>query len=274
MHRPASLFAASLVALSVFAGGCGGAIEPEEVEVDVPDTDTTPQIIGTQRSAAAYSEAVMVKVNNTANDYCTGTVIAPYVVLTAAHCIVFNGGPNGAGTGTWTITAQFASTGRQDRTARGGEPMDAGFWNLTRYNYESHPELHDTGVVYLDSPFTGITYPTLSSATVPASTSSVPTYVSAVGRQTSSATAGLVLSGRTTLAYPTTRDNERYTYKTAKLTGGGDSGGPLFLEGTHRLVGTEALFRQKQDFWTRIDGAVYTWLDGRITSHGGWPTAP
>src|SRR4051794_20194277 len=45
--------------LSVLAIGCGGAIEPEPNVVDVPEGELLPDIIGTQRSAAIYQEAVM-----------------------------------------------------------------------------------------------------------------------------------------------------------------------------------------------------------------------
>ena len=60
--------------------------------------------------------------------------------------------------------------------------------------------------------------------------------------------------------------------KTKHVTDGGDSGGPLFIEGTHKLVGTETRFNPttNKDFWARLDGAVYTWIAGRVTTHGGW----
>src|SRR6185312_13032195 len=60
--------------------------------------------------------------------------------------------------------------------------------------------------------------------------------------------------------------------QTSRITDGGDSGGGLFLEGTHTLVGTESNFDASNDYWMRLDGAVYTFLNTSIAAHGGAAT--
>jgi V8-like Glu-specific endopeptidase len=266
MRKAASLtVSASVLLLGAVAAGCGGIVEGAEPDEDSV-SETSEAIIGTQRSAAAYSEAVLVKVNNSYGDFCSGVLIAPQVVLTAAHCVVFNPG------GTWTITAPFTTAGSKTLTARSGEPMDAAFRAVNYWDYETHTELHDLGVVYLDAAFPGVKYPSLSATQYPSSTAAAPVRVSAIGRQYVGVSAGLVRSARVTLSRTNASDGYLFTYKTARVTDGGDSGGPLFIEGTHKLVGTEALFDPSKglDFWARLDGPVNTWITARVTTHGGW----
>lgn len=249
------LSAIFLATLAPFAVGCAA-----EDGLDSGATDDA--IIGTQSSAAAYPEAVLVQVNNASADFCSGVMVAPSVVLTAAHCVVFN--PKGAGAlGTWTVKAPFAPGGAQTRTASRGEPMEAAFYALTYANYTSTTTLHDLAVLYLDVPFTGITPPTLSSASTPAGTT-----VRALGRQAVAASTNIVASAAIPLQYTTAADGFVLDYKTTRVTDGGDSGGPLFVNGTHNLVGTETRFDpgKNLDYWSRIEGAVYTWVQGRIAS--------
>ncbi|MFO0666554.1 MAG: hypothetical protein U0174_21545 [Polyangiaceae bacterium] len=225
----------------------------------------TSSIIGTQRDASGYTEGLMVKVNNVENDFCTGVMIAPGVAITAAHCVAFN--PQGTSPlGTWTLTAPFASGGSQTRTASTGDVMDQGFRGLTRFNYDSHPEFHDIGVLFPDVRFTGITFPTIT-GTAPAQGTSV----SAVGRKTVNVTAPLVLSAAVSLGY-VTDGSYPFDFITSRVTDGGDSGGPLFVNGTHTLIATETRFNPTtaKDYWVRLDGAVYTWLNDVVNSHGGW----
>ncbi|HSO38038.1 MAG TPA: trypsin-like serine protease, partial [Labilithrix sp.] len=226
-----------------------------------------------QRSATEYSEAVRIKVNNAFNDFCSGVIVAPGVVLTASNCIAFN--PAGAGArGTWTVTAPFALGGAQVRNVSVGafETFEPNFTTASggRSNYDSHPELHDLGLLYVDTPFTGVVYPDLSATQYPIG--ATHPQVSAVGRQTAAETAGLVLSKAVALS----ASSDAYTHDnvTPVVTTGGDSGGPLLLEGTHTLVGTETRFSGQAvgdiDYWARLDTNVYAWIAARVAAHGGF----
>ena len=150
--------------------------------------------------------------------------------------------------------------------------MDAGYYMLSRDSYESHSELHDVALIYLPSAFTGVSFADFSGTRYPVGMTT-PT-VSAVGRKSVSASATLVLSAAVTLAATDAADGYPFDNKTARITDGGDSGGPLFLEGTHTLVGTETLFDPGKalDYWTRLDGPVYTFISNRIATHGGTVT--
>jgi hypothetical protein len=59
------------------------------------------------------------------------------------------------------------------------------------------------------------------------------------------------------------------------LTSASESGGPLFVEGTHDLVAVHAHVSPngKADVWARLDGDAFTWIREKVASHGGWVTA-
>lgn len=246
------------------AGGLLVAVGCADVPSDAPTGTVTQAILGTQRSAAGYPEAVRIQVNNAAGDFCTGTIVAPRVVLTAAHCVIFNANDDGSGPhGTWTVVAQYAAGGAQTRASSSAEPSDPAF---PKTGYDSQDEHIDLGYLYVDTPFTGIDFPTLTSGA-----RAKDTKVSAIGRQSAAAGAGLVLSAATTILAP----DPSYTkdYKTGRVTTDGDSGGGLFVDGTHMLIGGERLYNDAAnpsfDIWVQYSGTTFTQIGQKIAAHGG-----
>src|SRR5688572_16628570 len=75
-----TLFAAALLALSSTAAA---ETHSSAIDTDRPDYDATPVINGTAVPAGKWPDAVAVL---SATGSCTGTLIAPDVVLTAGHC--------------------------------------------------------------------------------------------------------------------------------------------------------------------------------------------
>ena len=80
MHRTKL---AAAFAVSALLAACGGSSSPEEVNVAVSER-IAPRIIGGTKSTSAQDSVVFL---NMGAGYCTGTLIAPNLVLTARHCV-------------------------------------------------------------------------------------------------------------------------------------------------------------------------------------------
>ncbi len=79
MHRT-KLVAA--FAVSSLLAACGGA-SSEDVNVTV-SANIAPRIVGGTKSTSAQDSVVFL---NMGSEYCTGTLVAPNLVLTARHCV-------------------------------------------------------------------------------------------------------------------------------------------------------------------------------------------
>ena len=127
-----TLFAAALLALCSTAAA---ESHTSLVDMDRPDYDATPVINGTAVPAGKWPDTVAVL---SATGSCTGTLIAPDVVLTAGHCA------DPAPTTVIANTTNYNGTGGIRATVK----------KVTAYpNWQN---TFDVAVIVLNSPITGV----------------------------------------------------------------------------------------------------------------------
>jgi hypothetical protein len=219
--HPGGLLLALLLAAS---GGGGGGAAPGPAHAG-----TRQAVVGGAPEPGFPAVGAIVPVSPTCGEpdaaspvTCTGTLVAPRVVLTAAHCVENTDAPQ-------VLSVVFAS---ETARALGRERVRAVAGRL-------HPDwragAHDLGVLILaeDAPVPPVP---LRGAPLPADV---------VGRTTRVVGFGLDDEGRTGLrrsgtARVTAVDPGAFSIELAPaMSCGGDSGGPSFLEvdGTEHLVG-------------------------------------
>lgn len=223
-----------------------------------PAKDGAQEIVGGAEDAGDPA-VVAINIESTGFTVCTGTLIAPDVVLTAGHC------PD---TGIWVRRgANVHSLGWFDHL---GVKATA---KHPRYTGEGQP--YDLALLQLDEPMTDVPPAALSSTGL--SSSDVGGTVRHVGYGTTGddwrgvkeiGTGGI----KRQVSYPITRVDDFFVFSGApgQQTCLFDSGGPAFrtIQGTEALIAVVSAGDDcHSDGWdTRVDRSdVRSWIDATLT---------
>lgn len=233
MRRGKTLLLATLLLLPA----CGPASQTEP-PADAPPVES-PRIIGGTTDSG--DPAVVLIVNQTAGEFCSGTLIAPTVILTAGHCTVTSEDCN--------QPACVALAPSTFQVLGGTTPEQNASWTGTVTEVHPHPQLqldtgntttdpqtHDMGILILSAaaPVTPVPW----QATASADDYKVGATVELIGfgltDYATMAGAGTKRSVSTTISniYP---DSFWFDSATAN-TCAGDSGGPAIIDGV--VMGT------------------------------------
>jgi len=202
-------------------------------------------------AATGYPEAALVNMSQKGVQVaiCSGSVIAPQVVLTAGHCVVeFDG---------WTVRAPYASN--QTAKATGAATYD---YKSTANTVD--PNAHDVALIFLATPIKLASYPKIAAAKLANGSSIVNLGRIKDGVASSSQvyTSGAIkVSDGAQYGYP-------YDYLASEVIQSGDSGGPDFAAGTHTIVAVNSGAGGGTEVLARVD-LVASWIAQQIASHGG-----
>ncbi|MBM4360753.1 MAG: trypsin-like serine protease [Deltaproteobacteria bacterium] len=210
--------------------------------------------------ASNYPEAVLINSQSqSGGSSCSGSVIAPRVVLTAGHCVV--------GVTSAQIDAPFA--GYQQANATKLLTYD---WNNTSPYVV--PNQHDVALIVTDKPIKLSSYPALAAKPVPQGTSAVN-----VGRVLN----GSVSSSQLFVGQPVTLSyggsyGFPFAYVSKEIIQSGDSGGPVLLPGAdpHTIVAVNSGAGGGTQLLARID-QVYAWIQeslAEVAKEDAQPTPP
>ncbi|MBM4377277.1 MAG: trypsin-like serine protease [Deltaproteobacteria bacterium] len=207
---------------------------------------SAPIINGTP--ATAYPEAVLV--NGWRSDgsgwSCSGSMIAPRVVLTAGHCIV----------GIASAEVVAPNAGKQKAYAESFLTYD---WTTTSKYIVA--DQHDVALIVTSTPIVLGSYPILASKPVSQGTKAINVGRVRNGNVSSSQLyvgAPISLNYGGAWGYP-------YAYASAEIIQSGDSGGPDFLVGApvHTIVAVNSGGGGGFQLLARVD-LVYDWIQARL----------
>ncbi len=235
---------AALVGLSsiiAWAAACTAPAAPPPAEGE------TDNIVG-GTTATAYPEAVLVDLYSGGQlvAACSGSLVAPKLVLTAGHCVY--------GYSSWKITAPFANGQKSNATK--GETYD---WTATGESVD--PSMHDLGLIHLSTAITLDAYPAIASSPLASGASIVN-----VGRiQDGQLSDSALFVSKSIKVKPGSSYGFPYDYESSEIIEPGDSGGPDLLPGAapHTIVAVNSGAGATDEVLARVD-LVRSWIEDAI----------
>jgi secreted trypsin-like serine protease len=199
--------------------------------------------------ATAYPESVLIDIQQGGRTTmgCSGSLIAPRVVLTAGHCVADGDG--------WQVTAPYVSS-----TPVHGSSSAVYDW--TNSNDQVSPDQHDVALVFLDSPIQLASYPTVATAGLP-DNSSIVTVGRVKGGQLSHSALYVSepIQVRSASSY-----GFNFDYAAPMHIERGDSGGASYKQGTHTIVAVNSTGDNTSQIIARVD-LVSSWIQKQVAAH-------
>lgn len=236
----------SFAALAALGFGCGGA---PSVDVEENTGSSSDQAIINGTLASGYPEAALVDMGAYA---CSGSLIAPRVVLTAGHCV--------SGMSTWTVKLPFANN--QSAKAKGAIVYDY----KSTSNYVNANQ-HDVGLILLSTSLTLKTWPVVAKSPVADGSKAIDIGRIQSGKFSTTAlyqSQPVTLKNASSMGFP-------YDYYSTDVIESGDSGGPVVLVNSspHSIIAVNSGAGSGTQVLARTD-LVYSWIDQQVKANGGW----
>lgn len=233
-------------ALSAPLSSCAVQSEDSGAWIEPGATGESRESIVNGTLAGDYPEAIAINMRSASGQgfACSGVMIAPRVALTAGHCI--------DGMSSWEILIDG-----QSRPVSGAETYDWHESDTTNVN----PNHHDVGLVYLKDPVALGSYPALSGGLL-----ADGTRVTNVGRILNDALTNRLYKA-TVSAKKAASIGFPFDYYSSVVIQHGDSGGPVFQDGTHTVVAINSGANDALQVLARVD-LLTSWILARAASTG------